>query len=157
PEIEIAGEQQRHVAGIRLHGGAAQLGQEFKYPRLDHCALIPPEGRSLVSESSSRFYNQRQRVTGDLMMRALALLCLLLLPGLARAAEPTITITVAGDTRSFTRSELLARPDVATIEVARDVTYRVPMTYRAVPVASLLAGMTLPPDSVLEAVTLDGF
>src|SRR5262249_59985577 len=30
-------------------------------------------------------------------------------------------------------------------------------TYRAVPVASLLAGMTLPPDSVLEAVTLDGF
>src|SRR5262249_25056298 len=42
-------------------------------------------------------------------------------------------------------------------EVARDVTYRVPMTYRAVPVASLLAGMTLPPDSVLEAVTLDGF
>ena len=31
------------------------------------------------------------------------------------------------------------------------------MTYRAVPVASLLAGMTIPPDSVIEAVALDGF
>ena len=90
-------------------------------------------------------------------MRALALLCFLLLAGLARADEPTITVTVANDTRSFTRGELLARPDATTIEVARDVTYRVPMTYRAVPVASLLAGMTVPPDSVIEAVTLDGF
>jgi mono/diheme cytochrome c family protein len=31
------------------------------------------------------------------------------------------------------------------------------MTYRAVPVASLLAGMTLPPDIVVEAVALNGF
>lgn len=90
-------------------------------------------------------------------MRALVLLCFLLLPGLAQADEPTITVTVADDTRSFTRGELLVRPDATTIEVVRDVTYRVLMTYRAVPVASLLAGMTLPPDSVIEAVTLDGF
>jgi mono/diheme cytochrome c family protein len=90
-------------------------------------------------------------------MRALVLLCFLLLPGLAQADEPTITVTVANDTRSFTRGELLVRPDATTIGVVRDVTYRVPMTYRAVPVASLLVGMTLPPDSVIEAVTLDGF
>jgi mono/diheme cytochrome c family protein len=90
-------------------------------------------------------------------MRALALLCFLLLAGLARADEPTLTVTVANATRSFTRGELLARPDAATVEVARDVTYRAPMTYRAVPVASPLAGLTLPPDSVFEAVTLDGF
>ena len=31
------------------------------------------------------------------------------------------------------------------------------MTYRAVPVASLLEGMTLPPNSVIEAIALDGF
>jgi hypothetical protein len=92
-----------------------------------------------------------------MLMRALILLCFLLLPGLARADEPTITVTVGNDTRSFTRGELLARRDAATIAVAQDVTYRVPMTYRAVPVPSLLAGMTLPPDSVIEAVTLDGF
>jgi mono/diheme cytochrome c family protein len=90
-------------------------------------------------------------------MRALVLLCFLLLPGLAQADEPTITVTVASDTHSFTRGELLVRPDATTIEVVHDTTYRVPMTYRAVPVASLLAGMTLPPDSVIEAVTLDGF
>jgi len=90
-------------------------------------------------------------------MRALILFGFLLLPGLARADEPTMTVTVANETRSFTRGELMARPDAATIAVARDVTYRVPMTYRAVPVASLFAGMTLPPDSVIEAVTLDGF
>ena len=93
---------------------------------------------------------------GDIM-RALVLLCFLLLPGLAQADEPTITVTVANDTRSFTRGEILVRPDATTIEVVRDVTYRLPMTYRAVPVASLLAGMTLPPDSVIEAVTLDEF
>jgi mono/diheme cytochrome c family protein len=94
-------------------------------------------------------------------MRALVLLCVVLLAGLvpvlARADEPAITITVGKDTRSFTRGELLARPDAATIQVARDVAYRGPMTYRAVPVASLLAGMTLPQDSVIEAVALNGF
>ena len=90
-------------------------------------------------------------------MRALILFCFLLLSGFAPADEPTITVTVGRDTRSFTRGELLARPDASTIQVTRDVTYRMPMTYRAVPVASLLAGMTLPPDTVVEAVALNGF
>jgi mono/diheme cytochrome c family protein len=90
-------------------------------------------------------------------MRALVLLCFLLLPALGQADEPTITVTVANDTRSFTRGELLARSDTTTIDVAHDVTYRVPMTFRAVPVASLLAEMTPPSDGVIEAVSLDGF
>ncbi len=90
-------------------------------------------------------------------MRALVLLCVLLLPALARADEPTLTITVGSETRSFTRAELLARPDAATIQVERDVAYRGPMTYRAVRVAALLAGMTVPHDSVIEAVALNGF
>jgi hypothetical protein len=93
---------------------------------------------------------------GD-MLRALVVLCFLLLPGLARADEPTITVTVGNETRSFTRGKLLARPDATTIQVARDVAYRAPMTYRAVPVAALLAGMTIPADSVIEAVALNGF
>jgi mono/diheme cytochrome c family protein len=93
---------------------------------------------------------------GDIM-RALCLLCFLLLAGVARADEPTITIAVGKDTRTFTRGELLARADATTIQVVRDVAYRGPMTYRAVPVASLLAGMTLPHDSVIEAVALNGF
>jgi len=71
--------------------------------------------------------------------------------------EPTITVTVGDQTRIFTRDQLLARPDAATIQVPRNITYRVPMTYRAVPVASLLEGMALPPNSVIEAIELDGF
>ncbi len=71
--------------------------------------------------------------------------------------RPTITIAVGNATRSFTRAELLLRPDATTINVARDVAYRAPMTYRTVQVASLLAGMMLPPDSAIEAVALNGF
>lgn len=90
-------------------------------------------------------------------MRTLVLLYLLLLPGIAQAGEPTIIVTAGDQTRSFTRDALLARPDATTIQVQRDVTYRMPMTYRAVPVASLLAGMPLAPGNVIEAVALDGF
>jgi hypothetical protein len=89
-------------------------------------------------------------------MRVIVLLCLFLWPGLLWQ-EPTITVTVGDQTRIFTRDQLLARPDAAAIQVPRDITYRVPMTYRAVPVASLLEGMTLPPNSVIEAIALDGF
>ena len=97
---------------------------------------------------------------GDLaraIVRALIFVCFLLPPALAQADEPIITVMVANNTRSFTRSELLTRPDATTIEVARDVTYRASVSFHAVRVASLLAGMTLPPDSVIEAVALDDF
>jgi hypothetical protein len=49
----------------------------------------------------------------EAIMRALVLLFVLLLPGVARADEPTLSITVGQETRSFTRAELLARPDAA--------------------------------------------
>jgi hypothetical protein len=90
-------------------------------------------------------------------VRVLVLSFLLLLSSFAHAADPSVSVSVGGETRAFTREQLLARPDATTIEVARDITYRVSMTYRAVPVAALLAGMTLPADSVIEAVALDGF
>jgi hypothetical protein len=82
---------------------------------------------------------------------------LLLMPGLVRAAEPTLEIAVGGETRSYTRDQLLARPDAAAVEVAKDVAYGGPMTYRAVPVAALLSGVNFPADSVVEAVAIDGF
>jgi mono/diheme cytochrome c family protein len=73
-------------------------------------------------------------MVGEGIVPTVLLLCLLLLPGLAHADEPTITVTLGDDTRTFTRGELLVRPDATTIDVARDVTYRVLMTYRAVPI-----------------------
>lgn len=54
-------------------------------------------------------------------LRALSFGALLLMPGLARAAEPTLEIAVGRETRSYTRDELLARPDAATIEVVKDI------------------------------------
>ena len=60
-------------------------------------------------------------------MRVIVLLCLFLWPGFALAEEPTITVTVGDQTRIFTRDQLLARPDAATIQVPRDITYRVPI------------------------------
>jgi mono/diheme cytochrome c family protein len=90
-------------------------------------------------------------------VHVLFLACLMLPPSMAQADEPTITIVMGDKNRSFTRGELLMRSDVTIIEVPRDVTYRRPMSYRAVRVASLLAGMTPPRDSVIEAVALDGF
>jgi len=82
---------------------------------------------------------------------------LVLLSCLAQAAETSLAVMVGGETRNFTRAALLARSDATTIKVPFDITYRGPMTYRAIPVAALLAGMKVPPDSVIEAVALDGF
>jgi mono/diheme cytochrome c family protein len=90
-------------------------------------------------------------------LRIVVLIWALLLCGIAQASEPSLTVMVGGETREFTREALLARSDATTIEVAKDVTYRTKMSYRAVPVAALLAGMTLPADSVIEAVAIDGF
>jgi mono/diheme cytochrome c family protein len=72
-------------------------------------------------------------------------------------AEPALAIVIGADTRQLTRDALLARPDAADVAIANDVSYSKPMSYRAVPLAALLAGLNLPPDSVMEAVALDGF
>ena len=90
-------------------------------------------------------------------MRALILGFFLFLPAVALAAEPAVEVEVGAEKRSFTRDELLARPDAATIEVPKEVTTGAPMTFRAVPAAALLSGLTFPPGSVIEAVAIDGF
>jgi mono/diheme cytochrome c family protein len=81
---------------------------------------------------------------------------LLLVSGMA-AAEPVLDIVIGSETRQFARDALLARADAATIEIAKDVSYGKTMSYRAVPLARLLAGLTFPTDSIIEAVAIDGF
>lgn len=90
-------------------------------------------------------------------VRALILGLFLLLPAVAAAAEPAVEVEVGNEKRSFTRGDLLSRPDAATIEVPKEVTSGGPMTYRAVPAAALLSGLNFPPGSVIEAVAIDGF
>ena len=85
---------------------------------------------------------------GGVPVCALILGFLLLLPVAARAAEPAVEVEVGAEKRSFTREELLARPDAVTIEIPKEVTSGAPMTYRAVPAAALLSGLIFPPGSV---------
>lgn len=94
---------------------------------------------------------------GGVPVRALILGFFLVLPAVSQAAEPAVEVEVGAEKRSFTRGELLARPDATTIEVPKEVTSGAPMTYRAVPAAALLSGLTFPPGSVIEAVAIDGF
>lgn len=52
-------------------------------------------------------------------MRIVALSFLLVLLSCStQAAETSLTVTVGGETRNFTREALLARSDAATIEVS---------------------------------------
>lgn len=96
-----------------------------------------------------------------ILLAGLLPMLLALVPGELRAAQPGIKI-VAGD-RSVTLSpsELLQRRDLTTIHLPRDVTYKRPMTYRAVPLASVLREASLMPDmmpgEMIEIVAIDGF
>src|SRR4029079_13284974 len=95
------------------------------------CASGARAGRAADRMVKYAVANSRLSSRGRAAMRVIVLLCLFLWPGFALAEEPTITVTVADQTRIFTRDQLLARPDAATIQVPRDITYRVPLTYRA--------------------------
>ncbi|WP_322092273.1 c-type cytochrome [Paraburkholderia bannensis] len=86
-----------------------------------------------------------------------ALLLTLGVIGRCAAAQPVIEITLGNQTQSFSQAQLLARSDAADIRVARDVAYGASSAYRAVPLADLLEGASLPADSVLEARATDGF
>ncbi|SAK44061.1 cytochrome c [Caballeronia ptereochthonis] len=88
------------------------------------------------------------------LKHALALASLMLACASSMAAS--LVINVGGD-RSLTTEQLLARPDVATIRVPNDVTFRGTMTYRAVPLRALLAITQLPADKELQITAADGF
>jgi mono/diheme cytochrome c family protein len=77
--------------------------------------------------------------------------------GVAAAAEPSLTIELGGITRRFTTSELLARPDAADIDIPNDHDYGRATRYRAVPLLPLLADLPQDRFDTLEARATDGF
>lgn len=86
----------------------------------------------------------------------LAVVCLLSLAVVrAAAAEPELTVTIAGRATTYAPASLLGMPAVATITIPNDVAYKRDMSFRAVPAASLLAGVG--PDDTLRFVASDGF
>ena len=72
-------------------------------------------------------------------------------------ADALLDVAIGGETRSFSRDAMLARPDVTTVDIPADVAYGKPMRFRAIPLAALLAPFRAPPDSVIETVARDGF
>ena len=91
-------------------------------------------------------------------VHALLLAAAFLLPVRAgQAADPDLTISAGGATTHFTAAALLARPDAASIDVPHDVAYGRAMTWRAVPLAALLAALPTDPADTLEARATDGF
>ena len=86
-------------------------------------------------------------------MKQIIVLLILLLALPAHAAKLTVELDHASKTWETT--ELLKRPDVQTVQIVDDVSYKRNMTYRAVPLAVLLPGLT--PQSHVQAVALDGF
>jgi mono/diheme cytochrome c family protein len=76
----------------------------------------------------------------------------------ATGSEPTLRISWAMGSRSYTRSELLERPDVVRIQITRDPAYDgQPRTYQAVALHSLWEGVPVPSDALLLFKCIDGF
>jgi len=73
----------------------------------------------------------------------------------AAAAEAELAVTIAGRTTTYAPASLLGMPAATSITVPNDVAYKRDMTFRAVPAASLLAGVG--PDDTLRFVASDGF
>jgi len=87
---------------------------------------------------------------------AIVLASMLLWSGEA-SADPVLDVVIGGQSRHFGRDELLRRPDVVRVTVANDISYGKTMTYLAVPLAALLAGLNPPVNAVIESVAVDGF
>lgn len=71
------------------------------------------------------------------------------------AAAAQLTIELDHASKIWQTADLLKHPDVQTVQIVDDVSYKRTMTYRAVPLAALLPGIT--PENHLQAVALDGF
>ena len=71
------------------------------------------------------------------------------------AAEPELRVTVGGRMATYAPAALLGLPSATTITIPRDVAYQREMTYRAVPMATLLAGVAT--DESVRFVAHDGF
>jgi mono/diheme cytochrome c family protein len=86
------------------------------------------------------------------MRHCLALLALLLSLPLSAAQ---LHLDLGANARQWSSADLLAHPQAQDISIEQDVAYKRPMHYRAVPLATLLQGVSA--SDHLQAVALDGF
>jgi mono/diheme cytochrome c family protein len=86
-------------------------------------------------------------------LKTLTLLGALLLSTPLYAAQ--LNLELGASSRTWQTEALLKHPQVQTITIKDDVSYKREMRYRAVPLAALLTGIK--PEDHLQAVALDGF
>jgi mono/diheme cytochrome c family protein len=86
-------------------------------------------------------------------LKALIVFGALLLSMPLSAAQ--LNLELGASSRTWQTEQLLKHPQVQTITITNDVSYKRDMSYRAVPLAALLTGIK--PDDHLQAVALDGF
>jgi mono/diheme cytochrome c family protein len=90
-------------------------------------------------------------------LTVLAVVIALLACGVARAGTDTLAMSFGDKQRTYTAAELLAHPQAETITIPEDVSYKRPMTYRAVPLLALLGGEADSALDTLQARAADGF
>ena len=66
-----------------------------------------------------------------------------------------LDLQLGANSRTWQTEELLKHPQLQTLTINNDVSYKKDMTYQAVPLAALLKGVK--PEDHLQAVALDGF
>ena len=66
-----------------------------------------------------------------------------------------LNLELGANSRTWQTEQLLKHPQVQTIDISNDVSYKRDMSYRAVPLSALLTGIK--PEDHLQAVALDGF
>lgn len=86
-------------------------------------------------------------------MKALIVFGAMLLSMPLSAAQ--LDLQLGATARTWQTEELLRHPQVQTLTIKNDVSYKRDMTYRVVPMAALLTGIQ--PQDHLQAVALDGF
>jgi mono/diheme cytochrome c family protein len=73
----------------------------------------------------------------------------------AGATEPDLTVVAGGRMATYAPAALLALPAATNVAIPGDVAYKRDMSFRAIPVAALLAGVG--PDETIRFVANDGF
>ncbi|MBM3535789.1 MAG: hypothetical protein FJX60_22480 [Alphaproteobacteria bacterium] len=76
----------------------------------------------------------------------------------AQAGAATLTMVgTKGVAKEYTTEALLARPDVETIEIAKDAAYGGDATYRGIRLSLMLAGEAMDGADILVVTATDGF
>ncbi len=73
----------------------------------------------------------------------------------AIATEPELTVVAGGRMATYAPAALLAMPGAILVTIPSDVAYKRDMSFRALPVSALLAGVA--PDETIRFVASDGF